>query len=99
MACNLGTFTVRRTGTCSQTVAIGRFEIEPSCSVFPLNYLKSGGRKKLQSIFSSSVFSCVTETETFHRVTSRIFNQQLELLNLNYLEYLGGAAPITSRVN
>lgn len=40
MACNLGTFTLLRTGTCSQTVAIGWFKMESSCSVFRLNYLK-----------------------------------------------------------
>lgn len=50
MACNLGTFTLLRTGTCSQAVAIGRPEIESSWSVFRLNYLKRRGRKKLQYI-------------------------------------------------
>lgn len=45
MACNLGTFTLLRTGTCFQTVAIGWFEIESSCSVFGLNYLKSRERQ------------------------------------------------------
>lgn len=37
--------------------------------------------------------------ETFHRVMSCIFNQQLERLNLNYLEYFGAAALITFRLN
>lgn len=46
MACNSGTLTVLRAGICSQTVAIGWPEIESSCSVLRLNYLKRRGREK-----------------------------------------------------
>lgn len=100
MACNLGTFTVLRTGTSSQTVAIGRFEIESSCSVFRLNYLKSRGRKKLQYIpLFFVVGNYVAGIEKFNHIISCIFNQQLELLNFNYLGYFGAATLITFIVN
>lgn len=52
MACNLGTFTLLRAGTCLHTVAIGWFQIESSCCVFRLNYLKRRGRKKELFFFS-----------------------------------------------
>lgn len=44
MACNLGTFPPLWNGTCSQTCAIGPFQIECSCSVFGPNYMRTLGK-------------------------------------------------------
>lgn len=76
MACNLGTFTLLRAGTCSQTVSIGRLEIEPSCSVFRLNYLKRGGRKNLQYI---QLFFFVGNYAV-ERLTNYVFNLMISCI-------------------
>lgn len=77
--------TLLRTGTCSQTVSIGRFEIESSCSVFRLNYLKEEGG--IYSRFSLFVVYYALEIEKLciQPHISGIFNQQLQPLNFNYL--------------
>lgn len=51
MACNSGARARLRSGTCSQIVAVGRFQIESSCSVFSPNYLKRSGRKEEGAYF------------------------------------------------
>lgn len=72
MACNLGTFTLQRTGTCSQAVAIGRFEIESSCSVFraKLSVVQSRGRSRSVFFVGNYVLEieklCIQPPEVLH---------------------------------
>ena len=53
MACNLGTSTLLRRGTCSQAVAIRRYQIESSYSVFSPK-LSENERQERGILFASS---------------------------------------------